>query len=102
MWFLPTGSCARSPRVFHVLFFALLLLGASSVVFAQGGVGSSRGLPSSASGSNSIKGRVYFPVEPQSGRRIRVRLTSTDLLNQTAVTDEDGSFAFNEIGRAHV
>ena len=101
MWFSTTGVCARSQRVFHLLSFALLFFGTSTVVFPQGGVGSSRGLPSSGGGSSSIKGRVHFPVEPQSGRHIRVRLTSTDLLNQTAVTDEDGSFAFNGLPAGH-
>lgn len=74
---------------------ALLLFAASVVALAQGGVGSSRGLPSSSSGSNIIQGRVYFPFEPKEGKRVKVRLTSTDMLDQTASTDEDGSFVFN-------
>lgn len=88
-------------RSVQLLSVALIILGTSATAFAQGGVGSSRGLPSSSSGNNTIQGRVYFPAEPQSGRQVKVRLTSTDLLNQSAVTDEDGSFAFNGLPAGH-
>lgn len=101
MYFVPLITFARPQSVFRLLSFALLLLGTSTLAFAQGGVGSSRGLSGSSSGSNIIKGRVHFPVEPQAGRHVRVRLTSTDLLNQSAVTDEDGSFSFNGLPAGH-
>lgn len=80
----------------HLFLFALLLLALNTTAaLAQGGVGSSRGLPSSSSGNNIIQGRVYFPTEPKEGKRVKVRLTSSDLMDQTTSTDEDGSFTFN-------
>ena len=73
----------------------------TSVAFAQGGVGSTRGLPSTGSGGSSIiKGRVSFPVTPASPR-VRVRLTSSDMVNESTVTDEDGIFIFNRIPAGH-
>lgn len=83
------------------LLSALFLLAACAVSFAQGGVGSSRGLPSSSGGNNIIQGRVYFPSEPKEGKHVKVRLTSTDLVNQTVSTDEDGSFLFNGLPAGH-
>jgi Flp pilus assembly protein TadD len=81
------------PRLF---LYALLLLSVSAATaLGQGGVGSSRGLPSSSRGNNIIQGRIYFPSEPKEGKRVKVRLTSSDLLDQTTSTDEDGSFTFN-------
>jgi Tfp pilus assembly protein PilF len=79
----------------RLLLSVLLLVVSSAVAFAQGGVGSSRGLSSSSSGSNIIQGRVYFPTEPKEGKRVKVRLTSTDLMDQTTSTNEDGTFVFN-------
>ncbi|HEX8494200.1 MAG TPA: tetratricopeptide repeat protein [Pyrinomonadaceae bacterium] len=82
--------------VFRLFLSTLLLLAASAATaLAQGGVGSSRGLPSSSSGSNIIQGRVYFPFEPKEGKRLKVRLTSTDMMDQTTIMDEDGVFVFN-------
>jgi Tfp pilus assembly protein PilF len=63
--------------------------------FAQGGVGSSRGLPGGHDGVHTIKGRVYFPVEqPQGNHRLKVTLKTADMVDMTTLTDEDGSFAF--------
>ena len=77
--------------------FALLLLLTSSVILAraQGGVGSTRGLPETVSGSNIVQGHVYFPGGPASGRRIKVTLESADELTKTTLTDDDGTFRFN-------
>lgn len=71
----------------------------SPVVFGQG-VGSSRGLPSS-SGRNVIQGRVYFPFEPKDGKRVKVRLTGTDFLEQSTVADQDGAFTLNGLPNGH-
>ncbi|MBA2734601.1 MAG: tetratricopeptide repeat protein [Acidobacteria bacterium] len=62
---------------------------------AQGGVGSTRGLP--GDGIHIIKGRVYFPGEPKEGKRLRVVLKSPATTDQTTVTDEDGTFIFNRL-----
>ncbi len=85
----------------RILFPILTLLILTSVAMAQGGVGSTRGLPSTGSGGSSvIKGRVFFPVTPASPR-VKVRLSSTDLVNESTVTDEDGAFIFNRIPAGH-
>jgi len=75
----------------------LLLLISCAVAFAQGGVGSTRGLPDANDGIHTIKGRVYFPFEPKEGKRIRVVLRSADTTDQSTTTDEDGAFAFNRV-----
>jgi tetratricopeptide (TPR) repeat protein len=96
-------ASARQLRsaLFRLLLPTLLLLIASVVAFGQGGVGSNRGLPSSGSGNNVIQGRVYFPSEPKEGKRIKVRLTSHDMMDQATSTDEDGSFIFNGLPAGH-
>ena len=58
-------------------------------------------MPSTGSGgSNIIKGRVFFPVPPASPR-VRVRLSSSDMVNESTVTDQDGVFIFNRIPAGH-
>ena len=84
------------------LFAVFLLLTSFAIAFAQGGVGSSRGLSSGGGGNNIIRGRVYFPdTSTASKQRVRVRLTSTDMMDQTTATDEDGSFVFNGLTAGH-
>ena len=85
----------------RILFSILPIFVVTSVALAQGSVGSTRGLPSTGSGGSSIiRGRVFFPVTPESPR-LRVRLTSSDMVNESAVTDEDGIFIFNRIPAGH-
>src|SRR6185295_16599699 len=90
-------SNVRHPRVFLLLSLSLLLLLALASSAAAQGVGGTRGLPGSE-GNNSIQGKIYFPREPKSGRRLRVKLESTNLGMQTTVTDDDGTFRFNGLG----
>lgn len=92
---------ARHLYLFRALLSACILLAACAVAFAQGGVGSSRGLPSSSGGNNIIQGQVFFPSEPKEGKRIKVRLTSTDFLDQTTSTNDDGTFSFNGLPVGH-
>lgn len=80
-----------------LLAFAILLLGSCSSVLAQAGVGSTRGLPGTPDGIHVIKGHVYFPVEPKEGKRLKVVLKSPATIDQTTVTDEDGTFTFNRL-----
>ncbi|MEP6912560.1 MAG: tetratricopeptide repeat protein [bacterium] len=79
------------------LLATLLLLISLTVIRAQG-VGSTRGL-SSTGGSNTIQGRVFFPVDPADGnKRIKVRLESVEaMVSQITFTDDDGSFRFNQL-----
>jgi Tfp pilus assembly protein PilF len=85
----------------RILFSILPIFVLASVGLSQGSVGSTRGLPSTGSGGTSIiRGRVFFPVTPASPR-VRVRLSSSDLVNESTVTDEDGVFIFNQIPAGH-
>jgi TolA-binding protein len=93
----PKGASAHPPYFSLVLFSSFLFLLSCTVAFAQGGVGSSRGLPGTNDGIHTIKGRVYFPVEPKGDKHLRVTLRSADTTDQNTVTDEDGSFAFNRL-----
>jgi tetratricopeptide (TPR) repeat protein len=90
---------ARRSSFSQLFIFALFLLCSCAAVFAQG-VGSTRGL-SSGDGINSIQGHVYFPVKPDAGTRVKVMLSSTDMMNQSTVTDEDGTFRFNGLLAGH-
>ncbi|HKX84898.1 MAG TPA: tetratricopeptide repeat protein [Pyrinomonadaceae bacterium] len=94
-------TLGRTRSVLLTLFCALIYTGSFAIAYGQGGVGSTRGLPSASGGTNIIQGRVYFPVEPKGGRRVKVRLSSTDLVDQSTVTDEDGSFVFNRLPAGH-
>ena len=94
-------TLGRTRSVFLTLFCALIYMGSFAIAYGQGGVGSTRGLPSSTGGTNIIQGQVYFPIEPKGGRRVKVRLTSTDLVDQTTVTNEDGTFVFNRLPAGH-
>jgi len=67
---------------------------------AQGGVGSSRGLPDSASGIHSIQGRVYLPSGRRAGPGLLVRLEGNVNGTRTAATDGDGAFTFNGLPAA--
>ena len=88
-------------HISRILFPILSIFVLASVALAQGSVGSTRGLPSTGSGGSSIiKGRVFFPVTPASPR-VRVRLTSSDMINESTVADEDGVFIFNRIPAGH-
>jgi len=92
----PKVSSARRPSVFLLLSLSLLLLASAASAAAQG-VGSTRGLPGSE-GNNSIQGKIYYPMQPKGGRRIRVKIESTNMGMQTTVSDEDGTFRFNGLG----
>ena len=88
-------------HITRILFSILPIFVLASVALAQGSVGSTRGLPSTGSGGSSvIRGRVLFPVTPSSPR-VRVRLSSSDMVNESTVTDEDGVFIFNQIPAGH-
>jgi len=66
--------------------------------FGQGGVGSSRGLPTTAGGIHTIQGKVYFPgAKTTANKRVKVRLDSANFISQSLQTDEDGAFRFNRL-----
>lgn len=88
-------------HITRILFSILPIFVISSVALAQGGVGSTRGLPTSASGGNNIvRGRLLFPTKPNSPR-VKIRLSSDEIANESTVTDDDGSFIFNGLPAGH-
>lgn len=78
------------------LFFVLLVPIAAN---AQGGVGSTRGLPESAGGSHRIQGSVFLPNGLRAGPGIIVRLDG-NVGTRRASTDGSGEFAFNSLPAA--
>src|SRR5215212_6576346 len=84
----------RWQGIFTLTLLSFLTVSASQS-FAQGSVGSTRGLPENSDGVHTIKGRVYFPTETQEGRRrVKITLKTADMVDLTTRSDEDGSFAF--------
>lgn len=102
MSLVPTRGAFAHRNCFQlILLSALLLIVSCAVARAQGGVGSTRGLPGTTDGIHTIKGNVYFPVQPKEGKRLKVVLKSADMTDQTTYTDEDGTFAFNRVPAAN-
>ena len=91
------SASARLRHFIPGLLSSVLLISSVAIAFAQGGVGSTRGLPETNDGIHTIKGRVFFPDKPKEGTRLRVTLRSADTTDQTVSTDEDGVFAFNRL-----
>lgn len=79
------------------MLFVLLSAGAAN---AQGGVGSTRGLPESAGGIHRIQGTVYLPSGRRAGEGILVRLEGNVTGTRRAATSGDGSFSFNSLPAA--
>jgi tetratricopeptide (TPR) repeat protein len=84
-------------KISHALRAVVILMVLPLSVFGQGGVGSSRGLPSTGGGIHTIQGKVYFPPQPGLNRRVKVRLDSSNFISQTVQTDDDGGFRFNQL-----
>jgi Flp pilus assembly protein TadD len=79
------------------LALPLLLVLATGLAHAQGGVGSTRGLPESASGVHRIQGTVYLPTGRRAAEGIMVKLDGNVAGSKRTVTDSDGTFSFNSL-----
>lgn len=92
------SAVGRNRAAAHVAFLCMLLFVPLTLARAQG-VGSTRGLPTTTGGNNTIQGKVIFPDSPGgANRRVKVTLESAELMtNQNTVTDDDGSFRFNQL-----
>jgi tetratricopeptide (TPR) repeat protein len=77
-----------------IFLAALALVIFSGDVRAQGGVGSTRGLPGSSDGIHTIQGRVYAPTGKPVTTSLKVRLDSPNTGSIQTVTDQDGNFNF--------
>jgi len=86
---------ATTRRHFSALIIILVFLISAAIVRGQGGVGSTRGLPTSTGGINTIQGRVVFP--DSGSKRVRVKLDSINFVSQSSQTDDDGVFHFNSL-----
>ena len=83
---------------FRAAELCLLLITVPLVALGQGGVGSSRGLPTTSGGIHTIQGKVYFPASPgANNKRVKVRLDSANFVSQSVQTDDDGAFRFNQL-----
>jgi Tfp pilus assembly protein PilF len=80
-----------------VAMAVVFVLISSGMVYAQGGVGSTRGLPESAGGSHRIQGAVYLPNGRRAGEGIIIRLDGNVTGTRRATTDGSGEFAFNSL-----
>lgn len=88
-------SVARANLHTPLLSILILVTACVAVQAQPGGVGSTRGLPTSG-GSNTIQGRVYFPEGRPPDRGFRVTLEGNEE-SKTTQTDQDGGFRFNGI-----
>jgi len=86
-------------RIFsnHYVLALVVLIGLPLSALAQGGVGSSRGLPSTSGGIHTIQGKVYFPGGQSGEKRLKIRLESSNFISQSVQTDTDGGFRFNHL-----
>lgn len=79
------------------LLTVLLSLVPIAVVRAQGGVGSTRGLPSASGGIHTIQGQVFFPSGKRPEGRLKVNLDSNVSGGTSSSTDANGNFIFNSL-----
>src|SRR6266850_4806652 len=94
---LPKSATSRC-YVFAAAPFAVLIFAATT--YAQGGVGSTRGLPDSSGGMHTIEGRVYLPNGRRAGAGFAVNLEGNVTGTRRAATDGDGSFLFRSLPAA--
>lgn len=93
-------SSVRSNLRRHLVCFLLtviLSLIPIAIVHAQGGVGSTRGLPSASGGIHTIQGQVFFPSGKRPESQLKVRLDSNVSGGTTTSTDADGNFIFTSL-----
>lgn len=79
------------------VFFVLLSAGVAN---AQGGVGSTRGLPEAAAGTHRIQGTVFLPDGRRASAGVLVKLDGNVNGTRRASTDGSGDFAFNSLPAA--
>lgn len=77
--------------------FVVVLATCLTVQAQGGGVGSTRGLPETGAGTNTIQGRVYFPEGHPPKNSFRVTLESVEDTGRSTHTDSDGAFRFNSL-----
>lgn len=89
------------PKVLcSMLALPLLFIFGCASAKAQGGVGSTRGLPESAGGVHRVQGTVYLPNGRRAPEGIPVKLDGNVNGTRRASTDPDGGFSFNSLPAA--
>lgn len=94
------GAPMRAKSSWTVLTISLVLVISAGLANAQGGVGSTRGLPESAGGSHRIQGTVYLPDGRRAGAGIVIRLDGNVTGTRRTATDGSGEFSFNSLPAA--
>ena len=79
-----------------ILLAALLITCSGVIADAQGGVGSTRGLPGSSGGVHTIQGRIAFPPG-QKAIPIRVKLEGNVTGTNSTSSNDDGTFSFQSL-----
>ncbi len=97
-WF--KANVLTRPRFLCSMLALSLVLAVASISHAQGGVGSTRGLPESAGGIHRIQGTVYLPSGRRAPEGIMVKLDGNVNGTKRASTDGDGGFSFNSLPAA--
>jgi len=99
--FCRKADAPMRPKYFwKLLTLSLALVVSAGLAQAQGGVGSSRGLPESAGGSHRIQGTVYLPDGRRAGPGIVIRLDGNVTGRRQTATDASGEFSFNGLPAA--
>jgi tetratricopeptide (TPR) repeat protein len=99
MFCLKAGALTRAECCCSLLTILLVLSISAGLAKAQGGVGSTRGLPESAGGSHRIQGTVYLPDGRRAGAGIVIKLDG-NVGTRRAATDASGEFSFNSLPAA--
>lgn len=97
MFWLKAIAPTRPKHSVRLLVLPLFLVLATGLAQAQGGVGSTRGLPESAGGTHRIQGTVYLPNGRRATEGIAVKLDGNVAGTKRTSTDPDGSFSFNSL-----
>jgi Tfp pilus assembly protein PilF len=92
-----SSALTNRRKQFRLLATVVMLFASALMGRAQGGVGSTRGLPDSAGGIHTIQGHVYLPSGRRAGPGILVKLESNVIGTRRIATDTDGSFLINSL-----
>jgi tetratricopeptide (TPR) repeat protein len=98
--FCRKADAAMRLNFWNVLTLSLVVAVSAGMAQAQGGVGSTRGLPESAGGSHRIQGTVYLPDGRRAGAGIVIRLDGNVTGRRQTATDASGEFSFNGLPAA--
>ena len=82
----------RTQGLYYISSLTALLILFSVIAYAQGG-----NVDSGTGGQHSISGRLVFPSGQRADVRLRIRLESTGAGDRTLLSDNNGSFSFQNL-----